>query len=520
MTGKPFRFRYASEIAGTFVLLSVAMLVAGILLAGRAQGWFERDFTLKTRFETEEGAFGLQEGNEVRIRNTLAGRVGKIMPMPDGSMEASFTLKNRFKQLLTRGAVANIRKKFGVAGDSFVDLAAGKGAPIQDGDIIVCKKDEEIMETAKKILSDVQAVVLPILDETQKILEHVNGVVGSVENGKGLAGALLNDQKLSDDLKRTIENVNYVLTDSQDTINETTRLVKGIQKHWLIRKYMEEDKTTGYISPRRFNDVELRRYGNRCRVALQKARTANDSEEVARYAYNLAVCLLSESKYDEIEELLQEAGAEAGATPHGRVRQGLLEAEVARRTGDTNRAIEIASAAVQSLDKSVSKDLTAECHLALASLYSEAGKLAEARAELKSVGSLLKKTESDRLKAMAARVTGRVLLGEGKLAEAGAQFDNEADLLQQAESYFEMATALEWAGRAYEKAGDPVMASDRYFRAGRSWLSAGYHEPGDNALGEALGPARMCGNVYIMAQIDRLTNTTIEASSPPETPAP
>ena len=161
MTGKPFRFRYASEIAGTFVLLSVAMLVAGILLAGRTQGWFERDFTLKTRFDTEEGAFGLQEGNEVRIRNTLAGRVGKIMPMADGSLQASFTLKNRFKPFLTRGAAAKIRKKFGVAGDSFVDLEAGKGGPIQDGDVIDCKKDEEIMETARKMLTDRQTDFSP-----------------------------------------------------------------------------------------------------------------------------------------------------------------------------------------------------------------------------------------------------------------------------------------------------------------------------------------------------------------------
>jgi predicted negative regulator of RcsB-dependent stress response len=218
--------------------------------------------------------------------------------------------------------------------------------------------------------------------------------------------------------------------------------------------------------------------------------------------------------------LLQEAGAEAGATPQGRVRQGLLEAEVARRIGDTNRAIEIASMAVQALDKSVSKDLCAECRLALASLYSEAGRLADARAELKSVGPLIEKTESDRLKAMAARVTGRVLMGEAKPAEAGAQFDNEAALLHQAESYFEMAAALEWAGNAYEKAGDPVMASDRYFRAGRSWLAAGYPEPGDKALDEALGPARMCGNEYIVAQIGRLTNTTFEFVVPAKTTTP
>ena len=54
---KPFKFRYASEIAGTFVALAVLLLVAGVFVAGKTQGWMEGTFTLKTTFETDEGSF-------------------------------------------------------------------------------------------------------------------------------------------------------------------------------------------------------------------------------------------------------------------------------------------------------------------------------------------------------------------------------------------------------------------------------------------------------------------------------
>jgi phospholipid/cholesterol/gamma-HCH transport system substrate-binding protein len=516
MTGKPFKFRYTSEIAGAFVSLSVLLLVVAIFVAGHAQGWFERRFTLKTRFDTEEGAFGLQEGNEVRIRNTLAGRVGKIMPIADGSMETTFTLKERFKPFLTRDSVAKIKKKFGVAGDSYVEIEKGKGALVEDGDFIVCKKDEEIMETAKKVLNDVQAVVLPLLDETKQILAHVNGIVGSVEEGDGLAGALLKDQKLSEEVKKTIDNVNFLLQDSQEALYETTRLIKGAQKHWLVRKYMEADKMAGYVAPRRFNDVEMRRYSSRFRSDLEKARTANNSREIARNAYNLAVCLLGESKYEEIRMLLKEAEAETQGSVEISVRNRLLEAEVARRSGDTNRALEIARSVVQQLDKSVGADMRIESRLMVAGFYCDVGNTADARGELQAIASLLKKTESSRLKAMAARVTGQVLLKEDSLVEAAVQFDLEAGLLQQAESFFEMAAALEAAGRAYERAGNHAMAADRYFRAGRSWMASGYQSPGEKALLEAFAPAQLCEDEYILAQIGRFTNQPAVTVDGPE----
>jgi len=520
MTSRPFKFRHTSEIAGVFVILAVVLLVAGILLAGHAQGWFERRIVLKIKFDTEEGSFGLQEGNEVRIRSTLAGRVGKILPTSDGFMATTLTIKERFKPFMTKDSVAKIKKKFGVAGDSFVEIEKGKGLPAQDGDFIVCQKDEEIMEIAKKALNDVQGVVLPLLDETKQILKHVNGIVGSVEEGNGLAGTLIHDKKLSDDVKKTVENVNYLLQDSQDAVNEATRLVKGVQKHWLIRKYIEDDKMSGFVAPRRFSDVEMRRYGDRFRSGLAKARTADNSAEIARNAYNLAVCLLSESRYDEIHALLQEAEVESHGVAENSIRNGLLEAEVARRTGDTNRALEIAGAVVGKLDKSVGKDLTIESRLMLASLYGEAGRLADAKSELKSVSSLLKKTESPRLKAMGARIAGEVLEADGNSVGAAVQFDEAADLLQEADSYYEMAAVLERAGKAYERVNNQAAAADRYFRAGRSWLAAGHGEAAQRALTESRGPAQQCKSEYILAQLNRLTNEPPAAVAAPPKSAP
>ena len=42
----PFKFRYVNEIAGFFVLVVVLLFAAGIVLAGRAQGWFEKEHSV------------------------------------------------------------------------------------------------------------------------------------------------------------------------------------------------------------------------------------------------------------------------------------------------------------------------------------------------------------------------------------------------------------------------------------------------------------------------------------------
>ena len=73
---QPFKFRFVNEIVGAFVLGAIVLLIAGIFLAGRAQGFFESKFKLHTEFATEEGSFGLQKGSDVRIRDAVAARLG------------------------------------------------------------------------------------------------------------------------------------------------------------------------------------------------------------------------------------------------------------------------------------------------------------------------------------------------------------------------------------------------------------------------------------------------------------
>lgn len=276
---KPFKFRHVNEIVGVFVLLVVAALVAGIIFAGHAQDWFEPVYQIRLDFP-EEGSLGLQKGAEVQILGATVGRVGKIRVKDDGSMNTTLIIKGGFIRFVRADSRAIVKKKFAVAGDSYVEITQGRGAEIGDDPAMLAVKDTEITEIAQDILKQLQDAILPLLQEYTKLaadlrnpegplmksLTHLEEISRGLAQGEGSAGQLLRDPKAAEEIDRILVQVREILADlkettarlppmaetvgrevdalpgtvvqSQETLREAERLIEGIQQHWLIRKYV------------------------------------------------------------------------------------------------------------------------------------------------------------------------------------------------------------------------------------------------------------------------------------------
>ncbi len=488
---KPFRFKYANEIAGTFVIVTLVLLLTGIFLAGRAQGWFEGKFILNVKFSTKEGTFGLQEGSEIQILNTIAGRVGKITPTEDSCMVTTFILQNRFKQFISQKSTAKVKKKFGVAGDSYVDIEITPGPPMENGDSIICSKDEEIMETAQKALKNVQDVVLPMLENVQQILANVSQITASIDKGEGTVGTILNDGKMAGDLKQTVSHANDLLLKSTETFEETTRLVKGFQKSWLVRNHIEKDVQEELLMPFEFDIDKLSQRKNNYEKNLSAARAADNSPEIIKNAYNLAVCMMAEGSYAQAKALLSEMRLESERSGNYKAQVLLLEAELSYLEKNIDQAFDFIGSAMKITDKS-DKTLWTLCRLLKARLYCEKNKKDETSAQLKEIQSYLKKAPPS-MKAMNAHIAGRILMMQNMPLDAASLFDLEADIFKNAESYYNMAAALVSAASIYEQIGKYNLAADRFFRAGRSLASHGHVEPARKALSLALSAAEKTG---------------------------
>ncbi|MGQ9663366.1 MAG: MlaD family protein [Kiritimatiellia bacterium] len=589
MMARAAKFKYVNLISGTFVLAAVILLVIGIYVTGRAKGWFEGEFVLHTWFKTEEGAFGLQEGSEVRIRNLSAGRVGKIYPDEQGRLVTTFIIRNRFKPLLRRDAVARVKKTLVITGDAYVEIEPGRAQPVTGGEWIECVKDTDLMDMAQKFVGDLQETLLPMLEDVKEILQHVNGIVRGLEEGKGLAGAILRDDALVVDARETIRSVqglldetkksllpvqqiladveraigpiqatvtqtlqtaenlvvglergdgtagmvlkdpafaaqvrksleraNSLLRETQSTMVETTRLLQGIQRHWLLRRYVPHPKITyaDFTLLEGLSRDELADYEEICRGKLQQALEADDAISSVSAAHDLTICLFLQGKNEEALRTLTTARLEAGAGQSDLLRLDLVEATWLHRQNKLQESLDLLTRTIQRGLAGVPAELIALAHLRIAILRCELSQFQEAEQHLKEASRLEKKIESPQVRAYLRQATGLLNLSQNRPALAAASFDQEAGLLREAGLFVAMAQALDRAARAYEAAGDWSAAVNRYYRAVRTLVASKALQKADEVLDRALPAAQKVGNEMIASEMSRLREKTRQGSGP------
>ncbi|HSH92859.1 MAG TPA: MlaD family protein [Roseimicrobium sp.] len=299
--GRRFAFRHVNEISGVFVLVVIAMLIATVVWTGRSQRWFKSNVPLRIILP-EDGAAGIRQGSEIYFLGTLVGSVSDINVDPTGRMEVEASIRRDFFRFVRADSSAVIKKKFGVAGDSFFEITRGEGKPLSEVNAsIVCNEQfQSALEAAvEQIRSEAMLVLKKVnggldtwtklgadLGETRLHLDQLtvrlDNMTAGVESGKGTVGKLLTETVLADDaqalltqakvtmsgLQGVVSNLNVAvknieqgtvrlpeITDAiageakdlpglvrqaQSSMREMERLINAAQKHWVLRKYVNK----------------------------------------------------------------------------------------------------------------------------------------------------------------------------------------------------------------------------------------------------------------------------------------
>lgn len=227
---KPFKFRYVNELSGIFVLMALLLIIVGIFFAGNAQAWFEPKHTVFIRFPSD-GLAGLKVNAEVQILETQAGRLERIIFNEDGSLEARLVIRGDFIRYVKADSMAIIRKKFAVAGDSFIEITRGSGADLAiENPYISCKQDEELTAMVTEIVENFRSEVLPLVEQTKSMLAEYEKVALSLTDPEGHIQQIL---KRSDDLiaktdgyiDRSLQRVNNILFELQSGDGTMAKLI-------------------------------------------------------------------------------------------------------------------------------------------------------------------------------------------------------------------------------------------------------------------------------------------------------
>jgi phospholipid/cholesterol/gamma-HCH transport system substrate-binding protein len=300
---KRFKFRHVNELTGLLVLVVMALVVAGLVFSEQSQRWFARKYSFDVLLP-EQGALGLCPGADVIVLGVSAGMVGDIRVGDDGRMTAHVKIRRDFAPFVRVDSTASIKKVFGVAGDSFMEITRGIGAalPLRAPEI-ACLVPDDSLDRMEKMLVDLHSELMPVVKKAgegvaewtrlggdlqentrqlHELLARLDNLAIGVEQGKGTAGKLLSETTLADQAQKLLLQANEAMGELQEmetnlavavknvqngttrlpeitdamaneardlpglvrqtqmSMRELERLIEAMQRNWLVRKYVNK----------------------------------------------------------------------------------------------------------------------------------------------------------------------------------------------------------------------------------------------------------------------------------------
>jgi phospholipid/cholesterol/gamma-HCH transport system substrate-binding protein len=222
-------FRYVNQAVGAFVLLAMILFSAAFIFSSQVREWLYPGQLIKVILPSD-GLFGLAEGADVEVLGTRSGKVVRIVINPDQQMHADVRIQSDMKPFVRQDSKAVIRKRFGVAGSSYLDISRGKGAALDwEFAVINAAADRAPTESIGVIIDEVRTKIFPVIDDTQEairmfltivqrlqdpdgdlqqLLGHLKTVSGKIARGEGAFGRLITEDKLVQDFSRLLGRIN------------------------------------------------------------------------------------------------------------------------------------------------------------------------------------------------------------------------------------------------------------------------------------------------------------------------
>jgi len=242
-----------NQVVGAVVLACIVLFVGALVNAGLMKEWFQASLTLRIVLP-EAGVSGLAQGAEVQVLGTRAGEVRRIVIDPNQRMHAELRIDRQMRPFIRRDSHVVIRRQFGIAGASYIDISRGRGADLDWGyAVLVASTERGPTDTIGQLIEEVQAKVVPMLDEVQKVIANANAVIDRsgplqqtlqsaatlaqrLERGEGAAGRLLADDKMVTDLQAILASAQSAMTHANGLMAELERTSRDARLPGMVQR--------------------------------------------------------------------------------------------------------------------------------------------------------------------------------------------------------------------------------------------------------------------------------------------
>jgi phospholipid/cholesterol/gamma-HCH transport system substrate-binding protein len=214
-----FRIRFADQIVGFFVVVSLASLVVVVFLLGSRQRWFSRDYVYKTYASS---ASGLSENMSVLLKGMQVGNVKSFRLTEDDKVEVIFTIYDQYNDRVKEGSLIQILISPIGLGNQFVFHPGLGTEQLKENDLVPTSRSEEGQELIKRGLgfipsqSDTIAIMMDkantILDSLITTIDELNLAITG-DNASVLGRTFRNVERTTEGLPAELAEIKKITRD-------------------------------------------------------------------------------------------------------------------------------------------------------------------------------------------------------------------------------------------------------------------------------------------------------------------
>jgi len=224
---------------GTFIVMTLAILAAGVFVIGSKEYLFSSTYQLKAQFDN---VAGLDAGADVRVGGVHSGTVQSIsLPHNTGEkVTVLMDLDRSTHEIIKHDSVASIETE-GVLGSQFVAISFGSDgqAQVKNGETIHSEPPLQMADLLKKTNSILDSSQLAV-QNTVQATAHMNDVSAKIDSGQGTVGALVNDKQLYANLQQTTTTLHDTMLQAQVGVTDFQENMEALKHNFFLSGYFKK----------------------------------------------------------------------------------------------------------------------------------------------------------------------------------------------------------------------------------------------------------------------------------------
>jgi phospholipid/cholesterol/gamma-HCH transport system substrate-binding protein len=229
---------------GAFIVATLTILVIGVFIIGSKQYLFSSTYQLKAQFDN---VVGLDAGGDVRVGGVHSGTVRYIaLPHKPGEKVTVFMdLGKSTHEIIKADSVASIETE-GLLGNQYLAISFGSAdkGEVRDGDTILSRPPLEMADLFKKT-SDILDSSQQAIKNATRAAANLDSISSKIDQGRGTAGALVNDKQLYSNLEQTTSAMRDTVVHAQAGVTNFEENMEALKHNFFLKGYF---KNRGYNS--------------------------------------------------------------------------------------------------------------------------------------------------------------------------------------------------------------------------------------------------------------------------------